>query len=58
MRELKRVPVSSLKPDPDQTRKRFDEAEILSLAEGIKKDGQQVPVIADQVEVADRERSK
>jgi ParB-like chromosome segregation protein Spo0J len=39
MRELKRVPVSSLKPDPDQTRKRFDEAEILSLAEGIKKHG-------------------
>jgi ParB family chromosome partitioning protein len=58
MRELKRIPISSLRPDPDQPRQHFDEAELLALAENMKEHGQQVPVIVYQVEEAEPERSK
>lgn len=58
MRELKRVPISSLRPDPDQPRKEFSEAELLALAENMKEHGQQIPVIVYQVQEAEPERNK
>jgi ParB family chromosome partitioning protein len=45
MREIKRVPIEAIMPDPDQPRKLFDEAELLALAENMKAIGQQVPII-------------
>lgn len=58
MRELKRVPVSSLRPDSEQPRKEISEAELIALAENMKKHGQQVPVIVYQVDEDEPDRSK
>jgi ParB family chromosome partitioning protein len=58
MREFKRLPIASLRPDPDQPRKTFDEAELRALAESMKQHGQQVPVIVYEEEIPEPERSK
>ena len=56
MRELKRVTVSGLKPDPDQPRKQFDESELLALGQSMKQHGQQVPIILCGSTIIDGER--
>jgi ParB family chromosome partitioning protein len=56
MRELKRVPISSLLPDPDQPRKQFDETELLALGNNMKRIGQQVPAITWDKTILDGER--
>src|SRR5580704_6155636 len=56
MRELKRILVSCLRPDPDQPRKQFGEAELLALAKNMKQFGQQVPLIVFDKMLMDGER--
>ena len=36
MRELKQIPLSDLKPDPDQPRKIFEESAILAMADSLR----------------------
>jgi ParB family chromosome partitioning protein len=45
LKELKKIPVASLKRDESQPRKYFDEKVIASLAENLKANGQQVPLL-------------
>lgn len=45
MRELKQILVSDLRPDPDQPRKKFEEAVILAMADSLRAIGVQVPLI-------------
>jgi ParB family transcriptional regulator, chromosome partitioning protein len=56
MRELKRVPVSSLRPDPGQPRKHFDETQLLALGQNMMRVGQQVPLIVCGNTILDGER--
>jgi ParB/RepB/Spo0J family partition protein len=56
MRELKRIAISSLRPDPDQPRKRFDEAELVALGNSLKQHGQHVPIITVANQIIDGER--
>ena len=45
MRQLKRIAITDLRPDPEQPRKSFDEACLLALAENMKQHGQLIPLI-------------
>ncbi len=56
MRQLKRMSVADPLPDPDQPRKFFDEAELQSLGESMKRYGQQVPAIICEKLILDGER--
>lgn len=50
MREFRLIPITELRPDPDQPRKEFDDNELLSLAESIKAIGVQVPLIVVEMD--------
>ena len=41
------IPLDKLKPNPDQPRKRFDQAELAELADSIKQQGLIQPIIAE-----------
>jgi ParB/RepB/Spo0J family partition protein len=56
MRQLKRVQVSDLRADPNQPRKRFEEATELALAQNLKQFGLQVPLIVFDGMILDGER--
>jgi ParB-like chromosome segregation protein Spo0J len=58
MSDQREIAVADIDPDPEQPRKRFDEAALLALAQNMKDIGQQVPVIVYEVQVPDAERSK
>jgi ParB family chromosome partitioning protein len=58
--KLKKLAVVEMRPDANQPRRDFDEAEIRALAESLKADGQFIPVIVYPVDefqvIADGER--
>jgi ParB family chromosome partitioning protein len=56
MRQLKRIPIADLRPDPEQPRKSFDEAALLALADNMKQHGQAVPLIVHDGIILDGER--
>ena len=58
MRELKQIPLSDLKPDPDQPRKIFEESAILAMADSLRAIGVQVPLIVIETGGEESQRSK